>query len=200
MSALPPVSGGKVKVFAIEPSIMSDKVIIMLQKLDIYNFDKVYSLMEKSFPTDEHRSYTEQKALLNDPLYNIFGVKNDSGDVTAFITVWQFEKFAYVEHFAVDPNCRGNGIGSDILRELMSELSCMICLEVELPENDIAKRRIAFYERNGFVTNSYPYIQPPYSEELSSLPLILMTSGRRVSEEEFDEMKGLLYRNVYKVK
>ncbi|MCI5751007.1 MAG: GNAT family N-acetyltransferase [Oscillospiraceae bacterium] len=172
----------------------------MLQKLDINDFDRVYSLMEKSFPTDERRPYSKQKALLDDPLYSIYGVKSDSGDITAFITVWQFESFAYVEHFAVDPDCRGSGIGSAVLKEIVSELSCLVCLEVELPETDMAKRRIAFYERNGFVTNDYPYIQPPYSEEQSPLPLIIMTSGRTVSEDEFKEMKGLLYKNVYKVK
>lgn len=172
----------------------------MLQKLDINDFDRVYSLMEKSFPTDERRPYEKQKALLDDPLYCIYGVKSDSGDITAFITVWQFESFAYVEHFAVAPDCRGSGIGSAVLRELVSGLSCLVCLEVELPETDMAKRRIAFYERNGFVTNNYPYIQPPYSEEQSPLPLIIMTSGRTVSEEEFKEMKGMLYKNVYKVK
>ncbi|MGN0692853.1 MAG: GNAT family N-acetyltransferase [Oscillospiraceae bacterium] len=172
----------------------------MLQKLDINDFDRVYSLMEKSFPADERRPYEKQKAQLSDPMYTIYGVKQDSGKVTAFITVWQFEHFAYVEHFAVDPDCRGSGVGSAVLRELLSELSCLICLEVELPENDIAKRRIAFYERNGFVTNSYPYIQPPYSEEQKPLPLIIMTSGRTVSEDEFEYMKGLLYKKVYKVK
>lgn len=172
----------------------------MLQKLDINDFDRVYSLMEKSFPTDERRPYAKQKALLDDPLYSIYGIKSDSGDITAFITVWQFECFAYVEHFAVDPNCRGGGMGSAVLRELVSQLSCLVCLEVEFPGTDIAKRRIAFYERNGFVTNNYPYIQPPYSEEQSPLPLIIMTSGRTVSEEEFEEMKRILYKNVYKVK
>ncbi|MGN0696785.1 MAG: GNAT family N-acetyltransferase [Oscillospiraceae bacterium] len=172
----------------------------MLQKLDINDFDRVYSLMEKSFPTDERRPYEKQKALLSDPLYSIYGVKSDLGDITAFITVWKFDGSAYVEHFAVDPNCRGGGIGSAVLRELVSQLPCLVCLEVELPETDIAKRRIAFYERSGFVTNSFPYIQPPYSEGQSSLPLIIMTSGRTVSEEEFEEIRGLLYKNVYKVK
>lgn len=172
----------------------------MLQKLDMTDFDRVYSLMEKSFPVDERRPYEKQKALLGDPLYSIYGVKTDSGEITAFITVWKLERFAYVEHFAVDPGCRGGGIGSAVLRELVSGLSCLVCLEVELPETDTAKRRIAFYERNGFVTNDHPYIQPPYSEGQAPLPLIIMTSGRTVSEEEFEEMKGLLYRNVYKVK
>lgn len=171
----------------------------MLQKLDINDFDRVYSLMEKSFPTDERRPYEKQKALLSEPMYSIYGVKSDSGQVTAFITVWQFEHFAYVEHFAVDPDCRGGGMGSAMLREIVSKLSCMVCLEVELPETDMAKRRIAFYERNGFVTNDYPYIQPPYSEGQKPLPLIIMTSGRTVSEDEFEAMKGLLYRFVYKM-
>ena len=37
----------------------------MLQKLLEEDFDKVYRIMEESFPIDERRTYEEQKALLN---------------------------------------------------------------------------------------------------------------------------------------
>ncbi|MBR7146301.1 MAG: GNAT family N-acetyltransferase, partial [Oscillospiraceae bacterium] len=52
--------------------------------------------------------------------------------------------------FAVREDCRGSGIGSELLDELIGTLPHPICLEVEPPETEIAKRRIAFYERNGF--------------------------------------------------
>ncbi|MCI8448180.1 MAG: hypothetical protein HFH30_07230, partial [Eubacterium sp.] len=74
-----------------------------------------------------------------------------------------------------------------------------ICLEVELPENDLAKRRIRFYERNGFFLNQYPYVQPSISKGRSPIPLLIMTSGQPVSEKIFQEIKSTLYEYVYGV-
>ena len=177
----------------------SKEVNKMLEKLIPTDFDKVYALMEKSFPPDEHRPYDGQKALLDNPLYNIY-VLPDGGDIKAFITLWQFEKLIFIEHFAVNPDYRNSGTGSRILQEIKSSFPCMICLEAELPDNELAQRRICFYERNGFCANDFPYVQPIYSEGQNPLPLVIMTSGRKITENEFDEIKNLLYRNVYNVK
>ena len=43
----------------------------MIEKLKIQDFDTIYDLMEMSFPSDEYRTYDEQKALLNNPGYSI---------------------------------------------------------------------------------------------------------------------------------
>ena len=64
----------------------------------------------------------------------------------------------------------------------------------------MAKRRIAFYERNGFFLNKYDYIQPPMSKGKNPVPLLVMTSGGKVSAKRFDEIKKCLYREVYKKK
>ena len=39
----------------------------MIEKLDPKEFDKVFSLMEQSFPLEEYRPYQGQKMLLEDP-------------------------------------------------------------------------------------------------------------------------------------
>ena len=44
-------------------------LIEVLRKTD---FDLVYTLMEKSFPEDERRTYNEQKELLSNPVYKIY--------------------------------------------------------------------------------------------------------------------------------
>ena len=38
-----------------------------------------------------------------------------------------------------------------MLQELVKQYQKPICLEVELPEDELTRRRIGFYERNGFV-------------------------------------------------
>ena len=68
----------------------------------------------------------------------------------------------------------------------------------ELPENELARRRIGFYSRNGFKLNNYPYIQPPMSAGKNPVPLLIMTTGGVLAESEFINMRDILYKNVYK--
>ena len=98
-----------------------------------------------------------------------------------FLAVWEFESFTYIEHFAVDPVLRNSGTGSAMLQELVRKYQKQICLEVELPEDELTRRRIGFYERNGFVFNEYPYIQPPISKGKSPVPLRIMTYGSAIT-------------------
>lgn len=172
----------------------------LLKRLEDNDFDKVYTLMDMSFPDDEHRSYVEQKKLLNNSKYIIYVMPDDeNNDIKAFITVYRFEDFAFVEHFAVNPKYRNQGIGSLILKELKKILKCRICLEVELPKTENAKKRISFYERNGFYLNQYPYVQPPFSENKHEIPLWVMTTGHAVEIDEFEQIKKILFKDVYHI-
>lgn len=171
----------------------------MLRVMYDYEFDGIFSIMEASFPIDEYRPYDEQKALLSDERYVIYVLPDiKSEDVKAFITVWRLGEFAFVEHFAVNPKYRNQGLGAGILTALKDILGCRICLEVELPQTDFAIRRIGFYERNGFCINDYDYIQPPISKGRQEIPLRIMTTGGKLSSDEFEVVKNTIYREVYK--
>lgn len=170
----------------------------MLERLDNNYFDQVFNILEESFPTDEYRPYEEQKSLLANPYYRIYVYKPQE-EVAAFFSVWQFEDFAFVEHFAVKEKYRSGGIGSTLLQALIQKLGMPICLEVELPEEEMAKRRIGFYERNRMVFNEYAYMQPAISKGKQAIPLALMTYPSNISKEEFNHYKTTLYTEVYKV-
>lgn len=171
-----------------------------LRKATLANFNNIFAIMEKSFPFDEYRTYQEQKKLLNDSRYKIYVYSSTNDEnISGFITVWKFDKFAYIEHFAVSPDYRNQGIGSQMLTELSQSLACQICLEVELPKTELAIKRIEFYKRNGFYLNDYPYVQPPYSKDKQEIPLLLMTTQKAINESEFEYIKFILYNNVYKV-
>ena len=164
----------------------------MLQRINETNFPEIYRIMQASFSDDEYRPYDEQLALFEEPEYRIYYMP------AGFLAVWEFESFIYVEHFAVDPALRNSGTGSAMLQELVKQYQKPICLEVELPEDELTRRRIGFYERNGFVFNEYPYIQPPISKGKSPVPLRIMTYKSEITREEFQKMKEILYRRVYK--
>ena len=164
----------------------------MLQRINETDFPEIYRIMQASFSDDEYRPYDEQLALFEEPEYRIYYMP------AGFLAVWEFESFIYIEHFAVDPSLRNSGTGSAMLKELVIQYQKPICLEVELPEDELTRRRIGFYERNGFVFNEYPYIQPPISKGKSPVPLRIMTYRSEITREEFQKMKEILYRRVYK--
>ncbi len=175
-----------------------------MQRLGQEYMEQIYDLMEKSFPLDEYRTYEEQKSLFSRKEYNVYGLVNRShsgekGGLQAFIALWEFEEFSFIEHFAVHPACRNTGMGAEILQKVLPGLSDPVCLEVELPQNELAVRRIGFYQRNGFRLNDYPYQQPSISKGRNPIPLSIMTWERSITEEQFRTIRDRLYRAVYGV-
>lgn len=183
----------------------------MLQRMVISQFPEIYRIMEASFPDDEYRPYEEQLALFEEAEYGIYYMPIGSESLESqvpdsalkdkpvgFLAVWEFAEFIFIEHFAVDPKLRNSGTGSGMLQELVKLSKKPVCLEVELPDAELARRRIGFYERNGFVFNDYPYMQPPISKGKSPVPLRIMTYGKAVSQEEFEQIQKSLYQRVYK--
>ena len=173
----------------------------MIEKIQLRDFEQVFNIMRQSFTEDEFRPFIEQKDLLNNPLYNIFVLKSQKcGRIKAFICVWNFPDFSYIEHFAVAAEHRNSGLGSKMLSELSDLLNQRFCLEVELPETDLSKRRIEFYKRAGFFENPYSYIQPPISSGKNEVPLMLMSTVSQLTNEEFSQVRNTLYKEVYKLK
>lgn len=170
----------------------------MLTKIKNKEFDSIYNLMEISFPIDEYRPYKLQKDLLKNKKYSIYATKNDNNTIKAFIAIWNFDEFIYVEHLAVYPQYRNEGLGSKILNELSNKYKKMICLEVEPPDNEMANRRINFYQRNKFFFNDYFYMQPPMSEGKNKIQLYIMTTKNKIDELMFKTIKNKLYLEVYK--
>ena len=177
----------------------SGKGWIMVRKLERKEFDMVFRIMEDSFPEDEYRTYQEQKKLLDESSYGIYVLPGSAGAaIEAFMAVWEFEAFVFIEHFAVSPAHRNHGMGGRFLEEFLAGISKMAFLEVEPPHCETASGRIGFYKRNRFFLNEYPYVQPAISKGRNPVPLMLMTYGRPVDGKEFEEIKRVLFSRVYK--
>lgn len=171
-----------------------------VEKTDSRAFDQIYTLMEQSFPLEEYRPYPEQKALLSRPAYGLYAARDDrEGNLLGFAAVWEWEDFAFIEHIAVSPHYRNEGLGGKLLDQVVALLGKPVCLEVEPPDGGMASRRIGFYQRHGFFLNPYPYTQPAISEGRKPIPLLIMTYGREISEGAFVTIRNRLYRQVYQV-
>ncbi|WP_310551492.1 GNAT family N-acetyltransferase [Paenibacillus glufosinatiresistens] len=162
-------------------------------------FDQVYELMELSFPPSEFRTRRDQAALLDDPRYRLLPVRHEDGALAGFMAVWELETFRFVEHLAVHPRLRGQRIGERLLTGYIGEAGGgPVVLEVEPPEGEWPERRVRFYERLGFVLNSYPYVQPPLREGQAPLPLMLMSYSAPLAEPDYLRFRDSVYRHVYR--
>ena len=159
-------------------------------------FDSVFDLMRRSFPAEEYRGRGGQQRLVGRDDYRIY-VDVEGQAVRAFLAVFEFEDFIFIEHFAVDPAFRNQGLGAAVLRGFMQSAGKPLCLEVELPDTPLAARRIGFYTRSGFVFNDYDYAQPPLRDGARPLPLRIMSSPGPLSEREFERVRAVLYSRVY---
>ena len=156
-----------------------------IERMRPEDFDVVFRLLARSFPAGERRDKAGQRALLADSAYQIDILRAPSGGVQALMASWDFGGFVFFEHFAVDPACRNGGIGGQMLDALLARFDKPACLEAELPETELAARRIGFYERHGFTVNAdYPYFQPALTPGGSPIPLHLLTTRRAARDRD----------------
>lgn len=162
------------------------------------NFEKVYNLYVSAFPVSERR---EKNALVEvlktDTKFNMFAIQNDNGFV-GFMNYWKFERFFYIEHFAILPEYRNHKYGSEAMKIFMAQVNLPVVLEVEMPRSTVAAHRIHFYERLGFYVLSNAYQQPPYDGVSFMIPMLIMSNDYHYANKHFQLIKDTLYKEVYR--
>jgi hypothetical protein len=157
---------------------------------EFYDF---YSLLLDSFIPEEIRSVENARAILDNPdfiLYNITVQQRTVG----YISAWRLNGITFIEHFVMRKSERGNGYGEMAIREICRLYESLV-LECEPREDEMKKRRAAFYERCGFIENPIEYSQPSYREGYGEVPLMLMSYPSLLSDPS-DTVKEI-YKKVY---
>lgn len=142
-------------------------------------------LIVNTFPVNERRPEDEQRRLTNtEPHFHPHAIIHD-GHLCGLANTWHFDGVRYIEHIAITPSQRAHGIASDVLRILKGQGDPII-LEVEPPESDEARRRIAFYEHNGFRLLTREYEQPwnDGRGDVGNLKMNLMIWGEIANMDE----------------
>lgn len=158
--------------------------------------EQLLALMQEAFPPTERRTEEGQRRLFDNPLYRVHTAE-EGGRVLAFMSAWQLPGVTFFEHFAVDAALRGNGLGGRFLDRLLKEAALPAVLEVELPEGEIPRRRIGFYQRHGMRLNERFYQQLPLREGDGPTPMFLMSTPDALTDEEFLRIRAEIYRHVY---
>lgn len=166
------------------------------------NFPDFLRLYADAFPPEERRPYADASEFgefvrSKHPKFNVLAAMED-GEFVGFMSYWNFDGYTYIEHFAVSPELRGRNIGRAMMEYVFKAVNNNVLIEVELPETEMARRRIGFYKRLGFCPHhDIEYIQPPYSDGLSPLPLMLMTHGN-VDMSDWQRTVAPMLREVYR--
>ncbi|MDR0971391.1 MAG: GNAT family N-acetyltransferase [Bacteroidales bacterium] len=160
--------------------------------------EKVYS---DSFPPCERRLFSLIEPLIREKKeFNFFIIhKNEENNSPiGIISLWEFETFVYIEHFAIEEYERNNGYGKKVIDSLIKNEKKPIILEVEPPKGYIEKRRINFYKQFGFTLLKEQYLQPPYSKNNKPIPMKLMTkSSIELQKNEVFSFVKVIYKEVY---
>jgi ribosomal protein S18 acetylase RimI-like enzyme len=175
--------------------------MISLQKIEnVYdtNFEELYDLYTSAFPSYQRRTWAGLETLFNKkPAFQSFTIKSDN-EFVGLLNYWNFEKFVYVEHFAVHADYRNKGIGTSVMKEFLSKIELPVVIETETPRSLVASQRIHFYERLGFYMTTNFYMQPPYEGSQVMMSMLIMSNDYHFANKHFNHIKSTLYKEVYK--
>lgn len=149
-------------------------------------YKSFHDLYNTSFPVFEQRSAEQQKEAFQEEQYKLLAF-TEGETFLGFISYWEFDTYRYVEHFAVNAELRGKGYGSTMLREFLQSTGKVILLEIDPITDSVSEARLRFYKRCGFYENAYPHKHPAYRSDYAPHDLIVLTSKREISKEEYQD-------------
>ena len=166
---------------------------LQVTSYDDFRAKEIFDSYCQTFPEDERRSENQFRQLFSNPKVKVFSILHELKNIGDIIS-WELTNFVFVEHFEVFSEFRSLKFGSEIITLLFKNYSHIV-LEAE-PENldENAKRRIAFYQKNGFAIIDETYVQPCYEEGKNSLNLWLLANW---NPEKTDWIKEEIYDVVY---
>lgn len=157
-------------------------------------FVRAWDIYERSFPLCEQRPLAEHIKALNDPAFH-YNLLIEQGQLVGLLSWWDWDAadgtpFRFGEHFAISPELRGGGYGSQALQYLLGDQMRLVLLEIDLPIDDISRRREQFYKRNGLVTNyEYDHVHPSFRPTTEPHKLLVMSYPRALAPAEFQEFQ-----------
>jgi ribosomal protein S18 acetylase RimI-like enzyme len=160
------------------------------------HYSYVEQLLHSAFPENERRDDAQQRKLTDaQGKFRCALIQTQYKEPAGVITYWKFADFTYIEHFAIHPDHRSQGHGTQLLAGLLKEWKHPIVLEAEIPAlvGDLAYRRIRFYKRLGFRICRMPYWQPPYRYGDGWLSMKLLMLGNEPPRRIVDEIHWEVY-------
>ena len=136
--------------------------------------------MKRDFPYNELQPFFSVKRNFDKNIYEGFYFTENVDMGYAIITAPKNLKYALINYFAVFPEYRAKGYGSEFLKIILNRYSdCILVLEADDPSaaktpaaREEAIRRVKFYERASF------HAIPTARAKIFGVDMVIMASGQ----------------------
>lgn len=156
------------------------------------------AIYEEAFPPQEKRPWELHERLVATHSAYSFQVALAAGEIIGIVVAWQLADHLYLDYLATNTASRNKGYGRTIMTALLETCKDMpVVLEVEIPDNELAVRRVGFYERLGFHLIDFPYFMPDFTNPEACFPMRLMTYPEPLSQSEAPALMEEIHREVY---
>lgn len=156
--------------------------------------ERAMELYTAAFPAIERRDATEHARVMKKEDYH-FDLIMQNRQFCGVMLYWETADFIFLEHFATLPALRGQGIGSGAL-SLLKEKGKPVILEIEPPADELTRRRLGFYQRNGFRVTPHHHIQAKYRPDDADLVLTVLSYPHGIDETEYRSFYHYMQREV----
>lgn len=159
-------------------------------------FEQAWAIYTEAFTEVERRTREEQLRVMSHPCYRFSAVMH-AGAVVGVLAWWRLPGFCFVEHFAIAKTHRSGGFGGRAMALLQSHVEGPVVVDVEPFGTDYAAaRRVAFYNRLGFVYGD-PSVMLPAYEGKADAPSNLMAWGMDLDRAGRSRVFETICREVY---
>ena len=162
-------------------------IMIRFEKIDenTKNLEDIKQLYMDAFPFDERIPFYIMVLVGNDRGVEFLSIYDDDTWL-GFIHTLVGEKLSYIFYFAIDGGLRQSGYGSKIIREY-KKIHPKLSLAIEPIEEDSdnikqRKKRLAFYEKNGFETLDTKVVEMGVEFELMG------AKGMEIKESDYKSL------------
>ncbi len=171
-----------------------------MKQLQPDQLPQVIAILKKSFNRGELRTTIDFKQRWEANQFCVWAICNEQ-KIQALSVCWEINHFLYIEYLCVTPNLRNVGLGSLLLGLLTQQYAQhTIVLEASEIEDEETRKRVLFYERNGFYYYPTGYKQPALHETINEHLLHVMSYPKPLLEKEYKTIKESLFDIVYEVK
>ena len=162
-------------------------IMIRFEKIDenTKNLEDIKQLYMDAFPFEERIPFYIMVLVGNDRGVEFLSIYDDDTWL-GFIHTLVGEKLSYIFYFAIDGGLRHSGYGSKIIREY-KKIHPKLSLAIEPIEEDSdnikqRKKRLAFYEKNGFETLDTKVVEMGVEFELMG------AKGMEIKESDYKSL------------
>jgi GNAT superfamily N-acetyltransferase len=156
-------------------------------------FKQMKRLYRQAFPPAERRPFSLIRKKTREGCMEMLSIEDEQGSFLGMVVMILYKDMALLDYFAISPEYRGKGIGTEVLQVLKQRYgNKRFFLEIENPEEECdnmieRKRRQAFYLNNGMT------LLPDFMVNVFGTNMRILTHQCTVEFQEYQDM----YTNTF---